>query len=244
MTRAALTFVFFLGAAAFSQARSVAISIGEQPPLFSPAGGIVDTVISKALSVAGYDARLEWLPIGRMLALLQQDGLDVYITPSNTPGQQNSHVNFLEARGVFFYKKSSFPSLKAAKLEDLAGKRVATVLNSPNTPPFLKAGLVVDEGPYETMFAKLDAGRVDFTATADVGGILTVNRMFPGREAEFAFTELSYSTIQAGLYAKDDPALLAAARKGFAAIRADGTLDRMLRNFFGPEYWRRVKIVD
>ena len=221
----------------------VTVSVGEQPPLFSKSGGIVDRTIMRALETAGYEVSFEWLPIGRMLALLQQDSLGVYITASNTPAQHNQHVDFLEARGVFFYKKARFPDLKAENLEDLAGYRVATVLNSPNTPLFQKAGLIVDEGPHDTWFTKLDIGRVDFLATADVAGILTIKDLFPGREAEFTFTDLAYSTIKAGLYAKDDPALLAAVRRGFAAIRVDGTLDRMLQDFFGQENWRRVRIV-
>ena len=219
------------------------ITVGEQPPLFSRSGGIVDRTVGRALEAAGYDVAFEWLPVGRMLALLRQDSLGVYITASNTPAQHNPHVDFLEARGVFFYKKARFPELRAERLEDLAGYRVATVLNSPNTPLFQKAGIIVDEGPYDTWFQKLDIGRVDFLATADVAGILTVKSLFPGREGEFTFTDLSYSTIRAGLYAKDDPALLAAARKGFAAIRGDGSLDKMLLEFFGPDNWRRVRIV-
>ncbi len=238
---AILAALLLAGAAAAGQ--PVTIAIGEQPPLISSAGGIVNTVIVKSLESQGYRVALEWLPIGRMLALLKQDSLPIYITASNTPGQQNPHLDFLEARGVFFYKKDRFPELKAARLQDLAGKRVATVLNSPNTPIFREAGLIVDEGPNDTWFTKLDIGRVDFTATADVGGILTIKALFPGREAEFCFTELSYSTICTGLYAKDDPALIEAARKGFAAIRADGTLDKLLLDFFGPENWRRVRIV-
>jgi ABC-type amino acid transport substrate-binding protein len=223
--------------------QTVTITVGEQPPLFSEAGGIVDMTIARALEAAGYKVKFEWLPIGRMLALLQQDGLNVYITASNTPAQHNPHVDFLEARGVFFYKKARFPNLKAETMESLAGLRVATVLNSPNTPIFEKAGMIVDEGPYDTLFTKLDIGRVDFTATADVGGILTIKKLFPGREGEFTFTDLAYSTIRAGLYAKDDPTLLAAVRRGFDAIRADGTMDRMLLDFFGPENWRRVRVV-
>jgi ABC-type amino acid transport substrate-binding protein len=222
----------------------VTVYIGEQPPLFSPSGGIVDMAIVKALEAAGYRVRLEWLPIGRMLQLLQQDSLEVFISASNTPGQQHPHVPFLEAKGVFFYKKAAFPSFAPARLEDLAGKRVATVVNSPNTPLFAKAGMLVDEGPIETLFTKLDLGRVDFAATSDVGGILMVNRLFPGRGKEFGFTELSYSAISAGLYAKDNPALLAAARKGLAAIRSDGSLVRMLKDFFGAENWQRVRILD
>jgi ABC-type amino acid transport substrate-binding protein len=233
-------------ASAMVMAEPVPISVGEQPPLFSSKGGIIDMVASKALARGGLDARLEWLPIGRMLALLQEDALDVYITPSNTPGQQNPHVSFLEARGVFFYVKDRFPSLKAARLEDLAGKRVGTVVNSPLKGAFEKAGIIVDEGPYESLFEKLDAGRIDFAATADVAGILIVHGLFPGRESEFALTELSYSAIGAGLYVKDRPDLapiLAAARAGFAAMKADGSLKTLLQSFFGPE-WKRVRILD
>jgi ABC-type amino acid transport substrate-binding protein len=243
MARLAQLLVLLLVSAAAGFGQVQTIAVGEQAPLFSSKGGIVDLVIMRALEAGGYKARLEWLPVGRMLTLLQQDSLEVYITASNTPGQQNPHVDFLEARGVFFYKKALFPFFKPERLEDLAGKRVATVPNSPNTPLFQKAGIVVDEGPADTWFNKLDLGRVDFTATADVGGILTINALFPGREAEFTYTELSYSTIQAGLYAKNNPALLAAARRGLALIRADGSLDRMLKDFFGPDNWRRVRIV-
>jgi ABC-type amino acid transport substrate-binding protein len=224
----------------------VKISVGEQAPLFSSKGGIIDMVAVKALERGGIEARLEWLPIGRMLALLQDDALDVYITPSNTPAQQNPHVSFLEARGVFFYVKARLPSFKAERLEDLAGKRVGTVINSPLKSAFEKAGIIVDEGPYESLFDKLDAGRIDFAATADVAGILLIHQLFPGRESQFALTDFSYSAISAGLYAKDRPELapvLAAARTGFAAMKADGSLKVLLQSFFGPE-WKRVRILD
>jgi ABC-type amino acid transport substrate-binding protein len=229
--------------AAFLQAQQkVTISIGEQPPLFSSAGGIVDRVVAASLAASGYQTEFEWLPVGRMLALLKEDGLDRYVTASNTPGQQNAHLDLLEARGVLFYEKSRFPALAAKRLEDLKGHSVATVLNSPNTPLFTAAGLVVDEGSPETWFEKLDLGRVDFTATADVGGILTIRKLFPGRESEFAFTDFAYSVIDAGLYAKSDPELLAAAKKGFEKIKSDGSLEALLKGFFGAEHWKKVRI--
>jgi ABC-type amino acid transport substrate-binding protein len=233
--------------AAFAGPPPIVVSIGEQPPLLSKAGGIVDLAVAAAFKAEGAEVRFEWLPIGRMLTLLQQDALDAYVTPSNTPGQQNPHIDLLEAWGVFFYKKAKFPALAAVRLEDFAGKRIGTVVNSPLTPMLTAAGVVVDEGPFETMFAKLDAGRVDFTATADVGGILTIRKEFPGREEEFALTDFSYSRIAAGFYVKDRPelrAVLETLRRGFARIKADGTLERLLVAFFGPENWRRVRIAD
>lgn len=223
----------------------VQISIGEQPPLLSSQGGIVNLVIAEALLRASFQVEYHWLPIGRMLKNLEEDSLDVYVTPSNTQGQQNPHVDFLSARGVFFFRVSEMKRPSFKKLEDLAGYRVATVINSPLTPLFKKAGILVDEGPFESLFKKLEAGRVDFTATADVGGILTIASLFPGREHEFDFTEFSYSEIRSGLYAKPGPrgtALLAAARRGLASMKADGTLAKMLASFFGTEYAGRVKI--
>jgi len=226
--------------------RDVAIKIGAQPPLLSPSGGIVDLVVTAALQARGHRVTLEWLPIGRMLSELQSDALDVYVTPSNTPGQQNPHVHVLEARGVFFYKRAR-TAAPAKRLEDLAGKRVATVVNSPLRPMLERAGAIVDEGPFETMFDKLDLGRVDYTATADVGGILTIRASFPGREREFSFTDFSYTNIQAGLYVKNRPDLLPILdelRAGLAILKADGTLQRMLIDFFGPEHWRLVRVVE
>ena len=195
----------------------------------------------------GLTPGLNGWPIGRMLTLLQQDSLDVYVTPSNTPGQQNPHIDLLEARGVFFYMKAAFPGLSISKLEDLAGKRVATVVNSPLTPMLKKAGIIVDEGPLETLFTKLALGRVDFAATADVGGLLAIRHEFPGREEEFDFTDFSYSRISAGLYVKDRPELnvfLDALRRGFTMIKSDGSLDALLMDFFGPATWKRVKVLE
>ena len=63
----------------------------------------------------------------------------------------------------------------------------------------------------------------------------------------FAFTELSYSRISVGFYVHDRPELLpllAACRKGFLQIKRDGSLEKMLREFFGPEYWKRVTILE
>lgn len=230
---------------ASAQAGGIEIAIGEQPPLFSRSGGIIDTVVAKAMALGRMSPDFKWLPIGRMLAELQADRPDVYVTPTNTPGQQHPHVIVLEARGVFFYKKSRFPADPIGRPADLAGKRVATVVNSPLRPMLEAAGAIVDEGPFETMFAKLDVGRVDLTATADVGGLISIRKEFPGREAEFGLTDYSYSTIGAGLYVRDRADLrgiLPAFREGFERMKADGSLRKMLIEFFGEEHWRRVKI--
>jgi ABC-type amino acid transport substrate-binding protein len=246
MKRAAAAIAAFLVVCA-AWGEDVVIAIGVQPPLFNPAGGIVDSVVARALSLGGLPNTYRWLPIGRMLTELQADRLEVYVTPSNTPGQQNPHVLVLQARGVFFYKKSRFPADPIVKPGDLAGKRVATVINSPLRPMLEAAGAVVDEGPFETMFAKLDVGRVDLVATADVGGILSIRKEFPGRASEFSFTEYSYSNIGAGLYVKNmrDPnGILSAFRNGLAKMKADGSLRKMLIDFFGEESWRRVRILE
>ncbi len=221
----------------------VRIYLGDQPPLITEKGGIINLVAAEALRRGGYTASFEFLPIGRMLKSLEQDSLDLYITPTNTAGQHNPHVLFLAAKGVFFFLKSRSPRPLPSRIEDLAGKKVGTVTNSPLRAMFEKAGIIVDEGPFETMFQKLAAGRVDFVTTADVGGLLTISRQFPGREGEFDFTELSYTTIGAGLYAKpgsEGEAVLEAARKGFESMKADGTLARMLKEAFGSEYSPRV----
>lgn len=226
-------------------AEPVTIDIGEQPPLLTKGGGIVNQVVDRALRVAGWEPSFQWLPIGRMLAILEEDRSAVYVTPSNTAGQQNPHVFLLSAQGVFFFKKARMGSLPVTNLEDLAGKRVGTVTNSPLRPLFEKAGIIVDEGPFETMFTKLELGRVDFTATADVGGILTVKALFPGREAEFDFTSYSYSEIRVGLFVQDRPELrplLEACVQGFAQMKQDGSLTRLLKDFFGSDHYRRVKV--
>lgn len=205
----------------------------------------MNRVVAEALRRAGFSAVFEWLPIGRMLMSLENDVLDVYVTPSNTAGQQHPHVDFLAARGVFFFMKSRWTPRNIRKLEDMKGLRVATVLNSPLTPLFEKAGILVDEGPFETMFKKLEMGRVDCTATADVGGILTLAALFPGREQEFAMTDFSYTEIRTGLYAKASPestAMLAAVKKAFEGMKKDGTLHRYLTEFFGPVNAGMVKV--
>lgn len=228
-----------------AHAETVKIAIGIQPPLLTSEGGIVNLVIAESLARENCQVEFDWLPIGRMLKLLETDGLDVYVTPSNTPGQQYPHVNFLAANGVFFYLTKNESERPITRLEDLAGKTVGTVINSPLKSLFEKAGIIVDEGPFDTMFLKLETGRVDFVSTADVGGLLTIRKLFPGRESEFTFTDFSYTTIATGLYARPGDGrekLLERARLGFAKIKADGTLDRMLRDFFGPVYAKRVKV--
>jgi hypothetical protein len=56
----------------------------------------------------------------------------------------------------------------------------------------------VDEGPFETMFTKLDVGRVDLTATAACRGPPLHQERIPWTEREFAFTEYSYMNIGRG----------------------------------------------
>lgn len=227
-------------------AQNITISIGEQAPLFKKDTGIVNQIVAEAFARSGYTVYFDWLPAGRMIKLLEADKLDFYVTPSNTPGQQHDHVDFLSARGVFFYLKKHFPALSAKKLTDLKGMRVASIINSPLKPIFEKAGIIVDEGPIETLFLKLEANRVDFASTADVGGILTISKLFPGREEDFDFTDFAYMEIRVGFYVKDtvaNPQLIAAFQSGYSEMKADGTLSRMMLAFFGPVNAKRVKVL-
>jgi hypothetical protein len=79
----------------------VEIAIGEQPPLLAKAGGIVDTVVARALARGGVASSFNWLPIGRMLKELQDDRLG---SMSRRPhaGAAEPHVHVLETQGVFF----------------------------------------------------------------------------------------------------------------------------------------------
>lgn len=236
--------LFFLVVSSVAGAQApVIIDIGEQPPLLSVHGGIVNRVVEAAMVRAAHRVEFRWMPIGRMLAVLEADASDLYVTPSNTAGQHNPHLDLLSARGVFFFKKGK--AAPVTNLNDLAGKRVGTVINSPLRALFEKAGIIVDEGPFETMFDKLDAGRVDFVSTADVGGILTIRAKFPNRVSEFDWTDFSYTEIRVGLYAKDSPelrVLLEDCRKGFLAMKADGSLTALLKDFFGPDHYQRVRV--
>lgn len=245
MTRKLLLSTIFLFLSISLSAIPVTIAIGEQAPLFSPKGGIVNEVISEALKLEGYEVSFEWLPIGRMLKLLENDSLDIYVTPSNTAGQDNPHVILFKARGVFFFKSTNYSTSFATKLSDFAGKRVGTVINSPLSDLFKKAGILVDEGPMESLFAKLDSSRVDFVATADIGGITSILADYPGREGEFDFTDFSYSVIGAGLYAKPSPenaVLLSAVKSGFKKMKNNGSLERLLLAKFGPTHWGKIII--
>jgi ABC-type amino acid transport substrate-binding protein len=223
----------------------VTVDVGEMPPLFAKDTGLVNRVVERALRLGGYEPTYRWWPVGRMLGQLEDDRLDVYLTPSNTAGQHNPHLFLLSARGVFFYKRSRQGTAPVSGWNDLAGKRVASVTNSPLRPQFEKAGIIVDEGPFETMFDKLDAGRVDFVSTADIGGLLTLKAKFPGRETEFDFSTFSYSEIKAGLFVKDKPGLrqlLEACAAGFAKMKDDGSLMQILKDVCGAEFYRRVKV--
>ena len=81
-----------------TMAQTVQISIGEQPPLFSSKGGIIDIVVKESLARSGYTVQFNWYPVGRMLKILELNQAELYVTPSNTAGQQNPHVDLLAAR--------------------------------------------------------------------------------------------------------------------------------------------------
>jgi polar amino acid transport system substrate-binding protein len=178
---------------------------------------------------AGTSIELVPVPLEQM-ELALRDGRAAVAFPMAVTPERRETFDFSETllmTGGALYVRAPEPT--PVSLRALAGKAVATPKTGPlgafirRTAPEVK--LVVTED-YESSLAQLVAGEADAAALNHQAGAMIANRLYPGRVTVpgAMFLELP---LGAAVIKGQNAELLASLNSGLAAIRADGTWDRI-----------------
>jgi ABC-type amino acid transport substrate-binding protein len=190
-------------------------------------------IFSAAMERAACSIELIPVPLEQM-ELALRDGRAVAVFPMAVTPERQETLDFSDTllmTGGALYVRAPEPT--PASLKALAGKTVVTPRTGPlaafvrKTAPEVK--LVVTED-YESCLARLVASDADAAALNYQAGTMIANRVHAGKITApgTMFLELP---LAAAVIKGRNAELLARLNSGLAAIRADGTWDRINRDW-------------
>jgi ABC-type amino acid transport substrate-binding protein len=190
-------------------------------------------ILAAAMERAAYSIELIPVPLEEM-ELALRDGRAVAVFPMAVTPERQEKLDFSETllkTGGALYMRAPEPT--PASLKALAGKTVVTPGTGPlaafirKTAPEVNLAVTED---YESSLARLIAGEACAAALNYQAGTMIANRMYAGKITApgAMFLELP---LAAAVIKGRNAELLAGLNSGLAAIRADGTWDRINANW-------------
>ena len=195
--------------------------------------GLVIDIVRAAVGRAGYSVEFVPVPLDQMEPALR-DGRAVATIPAASTPERRERMDFSDTllmTGGALYVRAPEPT--PASLQALSGKTVVTPRAGPlaafiqKTAPDVK--LVVTED-YETSLAKVVNGEADAAALNYQAGAAIAARLHPGKltTPSRMFLELPFG---AAVLKGQNAEFLSRLNAGLAAIRADGTYDRINKSW-------------
>jgi ABC-type amino acid transport substrate-binding protein len=199
------------------------------------ATGIVIDIFRAAAERAGYQVEFFPVPIEQMEATLK-DGRAVATIPTAITPERRQTMDFTEMllmTGGSIYVRAG--EVAPDSLAALAGKVVVTPRTGPlaafigKTAPAAKLEVTED---YETSLERLVTGKADAAALNVQAGAMIANKLYPGKVtvADKMFLELPFG---AAVLKGQNGEFLNRFNKGLAAIRTDGTFERINKSWIG-----------
>jgi polar amino acid transport system substrate-binding protein len=224
----------------FAQPKPVLLVTFDYPPFMGtqdnhPQGMMID-VIAEAFKRMGTPFKIEVYPLARDLAMLESGEADALFTVKKTPEREASYVfskePVLTQDYVFFVTKDSKIEFKG-DLNGLADVSVGIVSKVSFGKVFdtaVQKGTFkkLDTAPtYDSNFQKLLANHVDTVICSRIPGLAILKRLNASGKAKVSGPPVeiaqSYMMFKKGV----SPALVEAFDKAIAAMRKDGTYDKL-----------------
>ncbi|WP_147822446.1 substrate-binding periplasmic protein [Salidesulfovibrio onnuriiensis] len=227
-----------------AQAESITFVTNEWPPYASESLeglGFTSAIVKAACERAGYQAEFKLMPWNRVLNVVKKGEYDaVYNGYFNEERNKIYSYSDPYASGqiVLVTKKGSGVTFDG-NLQGLSKYTIGVVKGYANTAEFDAADyLKREDGPNElTNLKKLMGGRVDAVVLDKYVALATIQSDpdLKAKAGEFEILEpaLGENKIYA-FFSKSRPgadAKLAAFNKGLAAIKADGTIDKIMKQY-------------
>jgi polar amino acid transport system substrate-binding protein len=226
-----------LSASAWSE--KITAAADPYPPFVDPAQpkqGISLQVIRAAYATQGYEVEMHFIPWARALDGVKNGEYDIlpntWLTQERAafllysdPYMKNE-IKFIKRKGDPFEYKG---------IASLSGKSVGIVRGYGYGDEFLKATSFTRPEVVEVMqnIKKLVQGRIDLTLEDEIVARSLIKHSAPEMLQQVEFTQNALSTqplyVTSGLKNPRHKAIVEAFNKGLAAIKANGTYDKILR---------------
>ena len=232
-----LLFLIFISAGVAAESQPIEMLTFQYPPYANGDGtGMGEEIVAAAFQTQGHSVKFTLYPIKRAISNFQEGQGKMFLGLRDFFSEQeiNSEEIFYFRR-VLIYLKDQYPELHINSLDDLKGKKIGVVLGSSQIVDFQTAGLVVDKtSKHENNIKKLYARRVDVIYTLDLTGTSLIEKLFPGRPADFEIFE--YQRNAADLVVRKNSfgdKILQTFRTGLKTIIENGTYHKIMEQSYG-----------
>lgn len=204
----------------------------------NPAGGLAIEIVRAAYKTQGHEITMEFVPWARAEAGVKNGSYDIVPYTWRTDARVKvllfstpyavGNVRFIKRKGDAFEFNG---------LDSLKGKRVGTVRGYGYGDAFVNSPLFTREPGNDLMtnVKKLLRDRVDLTLEDEIVARSVISAKDPQalEQIEFVKTPLSVNPlyVTAGLQNPKAQEIIGAFNKGLEVIRANGTLDRIMKRY-------------
>lgn len=220
----------------------VRVATGEWAPYVSrslPEGGYTTEIISHAMLHEGVEVQFDYMPwprAERMISSGQYALASPYVSTEQRREFGYFSQPFATSRTVFFAMRKNLQTLEWQSYDDLRPYRIAGVRGYFYVPWFAAAGIELDFASEARLnFKKLYMGRVDLVPDNELVGREIIARLYPNQQDDFVIVgkplNVSPLCLMGSRFHPDGKRLIALFNKGFAAIKANGTLDAILAKY-------------
>lgn len=220
------------------------ISIGahDYPPYYNArAKGMMTDVYQAVFNRVGVDAVIRTFPIKRGIAYLFENKIDAFspghiLLSPELKKKADWENSFIVAMVMIYYAPNLKGKFVYNSLEDLRGRRLAILVNSPYISLYKKHGIKIYEAQTPQMMIRMvKAGHVDFFVNTLLSGQMLIKTEFPDDANDFNY--FVWNTLACSLAVNkanpDSQKWLGLFRQGLAQIKKDGTYIRIFERYWG-----------
>ncbi|MCW8334225.1 transporter substrate-binding domain-containing protein [Vibrio sp. SCSIO 43135] len=199
--------------------------------------GISVEIVTAAFASQGHDVNFKIMPWTRALNEVKEGRIDVLVATWFTQ-ERTSYLNYSDSyleNSLKFIKKAG-DGFEYSGLDSLSGKSVGIIRNYGYGDEFLGATNFnkPEANDLISNVKKLKAGRIDLTLEDEVVAKATISGAGMN-VSDFSFTSSALSVnpihVTSGLANSKNAEIIDAFNKGLAAIKADGTFDKILMKY-------------
>lgn len=226
-----------------SMSNPVILKANESLPYWSktlPYNGFCGELVDAISRASGVESVIEFAPLKRMIEDTTDNNL-------GNPVFYMDNQNFaaiipiaITQVGLYFYNPAHNKKVKFNSLSDLKGFRVGALSGTVTDRAVFKQAGIIFETSYsqESLFKKLQHGRLDFVLELDLVGLQTIARIFPSERRNFEVIALPKSVAPIAIMLdKNYPDVENIAyryRKGLAKIIKEGIYQEIVNTYYYP----------
>lgn len=220
------------------------VLVTEYPPFMGESGtkSLWCELVEAAFARVGISATFVSRPLERIKSDVAYGIMPVFlnstlvISPEEAPKLLVGERPMIYAEIVLFYPVSAFPKgFTLHSPAELAGRRVGALRGTGSVTRLTAAGAAFElSNDLDSLFLKLDKGRLEMVAVADITGLETMRRVLPDSGESYRYTTFYKSPIDlvfSRLHPRG-PALQAGFSAGLARIKADGTYLSIVSRYY------------